>query len=321
MRIDHGERTQKRRGGRFRAAGPAVFWAAIVAALSAVADPGDAAGTGRPSPSPIVPLLVAQASAGPLAESPHPLAKVLSFAESRYQQFQAKVKDHTCVLIKRERIDGQLGDPQHLLIKVRSQQMRDGRVMVPFSVFVQWLAPEKYVGRRVLYVGGWNKGKMRVRRGGQRLEYLTVNISPLSELALSESQFPIFDAGIDRVAAEIMRQIKLDIQIDPYAENTQVKFFENARINERTCTRIEVVHPEKWPGMVFSRANVFVDNQLQIPIRIDAHDWPEEGEQPPLLAEYTYTQLRLNVGLTDEDFAPSVVHPESQEPAGNDAER
>ena len=47
------------------------------------------------------------------------------------------------------------------------------------------------------------------------------------------------------------------------------------------------------------------DDELQIPIRYESYDWPQkEGGQPVLLEEYTYTDLKVNVGLTDKDFDP-----------------
>ena len=47
-----------------------------------------------------------------------------------------------------------------------------------------------------------------------------------------------------------------------------------------------------------------MDDELHVPIRLTVHDWPEkEGDDPPLIEEYTYVDLRLNVGLSDSDFS------------------
>ena len=46
-----------------------------------------------------------------------------------------------------------------------------------------------------------------------------------------------------------------------------------------------------------------MDDELDLPIRHAAYDWPdEEGGKPVLLEEYTYVNLRLNADLTDWDF-------------------
>ena len=51
----------------------------------------------------------------------------------------------------------------------------------------------------------------------------------------------------------------------------------------------------------------FIDTGLMIdpPVRYAAYGWPAvPGGEPQLLEEYTYFNITLNVGLTDEDFSP-----------------
>ena len=46
-----------------------------------------------------------------------------------------------------------------------------------------------------------------------------------------------------------------------------------------------------------------MDDELQLPIRYASYDWPAApGQEPPLLEEYTYLNMKVNVGLTDADF-------------------
>ena len=38
-------------------------------------------------------------------------------------------------------------------------------------------------------------------------------------------------------------------------------------------------------------------------MRFEAYDWPNEpGAEPPVLEEYSYGNIQLNVGLSPEDF-------------------
>ena len=39
-----------------------------------------------------------------------------------------------------------------------------------------------------------------------------------------------------------------------------------------------------------------------MPVRFASYDWPLPGQTPKLMEEYTYIKLKLNVGLTDNDF-------------------
>jgi hypothetical protein len=48
---------------------------------------------------------------------------------------------------------------------------------------------------------------------------------------------------------------------------------------------------------------IYIDDELDLPIRFDAYDWPAEPRgDPPLAEQYTYAKLKLGTGLTDTDF-------------------
>jgi hypothetical protein len=56
-------------------------------------------------------------------------------------------------------------------------------------------------------------------------------------------------------------------------------------------------------NFLFNVARIYIDDQLEVPIRYEAYDWPAQaGGAPVLLEEYTYMNLQLNSGLTDADF-------------------
>ena len=72
---------------------------------------------------------------------------------------------------------------------------------------------------------------------------------------------------------------------------------------------IEVVHDERRTPFEFHKAQVFIDDELNIPVRYVAYDWPSTpGGKPILMEEYTYVDVVLNVGLTDRDF--DITNPE-----------
>lgn len=54
---------------------------------------------------------------------------------------------------------------------------------------------------------------------------------------------------------------------------------------------------------MFYRVRVFFDQELGLPIRFEAYDWPASLKAvPELVEEYIYMDLKLNVGLCDLDF-------------------
>jgi hypothetical protein len=51
-----------------------------------------------------------------------------------------------------------------------------------------------------------------------------------------------------------------------------------------------------------------VDQAHRVPIHIEAYDWPSaQGEEPPLLCEYTYTGLQVNIDFDDDQFDKSAL--------------
>ena len=68
---------------------------------------------------------------------------------------------------------------------------------------------------------------------------------------------------------------------------------------------LQVTSPTKVEGLDFYQAQVFIDDQLSLPIRYIAYDWPKRAGAPlEVIEEYNYLDLKVNVGLTDADFDP-----------------
>jgi Protein of unknown function (DUF1571) len=237
----------------------------------------------------------------------HPLERALQFAGKHDTFIRENVRDFSCVLAKRELLHGRLHDYEYLRTIVRREQTTGERT-VPYSVYAEFLSPKKLKGRRVLYVEGRNENKMLVRKGGPRFGHVVVNIAPTSDAALRESRYPITELGLSNVVRRLLEQAKLDMIADPEAKNTEVVFYRNAKIDSRTCTHIRVTHSKEDDVFTFHQANIYVDDELNVPLRVETYLWPKkEGEPPVLLEEYTYMKLKLNVGLTDDDFSEERV--------------
>lgn len=244
----------------------------------------------------------------PGAAKEHPLTSVLKYARAEQIYLREAVHDFTCRLVKRERIDGILQDYQYIDMKVREEVRGSGRVISPLSINLHFLGPANVAGRRVIYVAGRNDGKMLVRNGGKHFDYVVVQIEPWGESAQKESLVPITESGFNQVLAHMIDVLDQHVQADPSGENTQVERLAGAKLNKRACSVIRIVHPKKQDGLDFHVANVFIDDELRVPVRVDFSDWPRRPNQPPpLLAEYTYTELQLNVNLPDATFKPAAL--------------
>jgi hypothetical protein len=230
----------------------------------------------------------------------HPLDPALAIARDGVRRLQENVRDYTATLVKRERIKKGLGEYQYLHVKVRHRRNENGRTVVPFSVYVRFLAPDSVAGREVIWVEGQNDDKLIAHETGIK-NLLRVNLEPTGFLAMMGNRYPISKIGMLHLAEEMLAKGSRDRQ---YGE-CEVQFFDNAKVDGRACQLIRVTHPQRRPYFEFYRAEIFVDRELNVPIRYAAWTWPAEaGGEPVLEEEYNYRDVQLNVGLTDRDFDP-----------------
>jgi hypothetical protein len=275
--------------------GTSIKWAGVVVSV--------VVGFAAPLPS-----SRAEAPSVELAEpSAHPLQKTLQYATARAEHIRNHVSDYTCQLVKRERIAGTLQSYQFAVAKVRCEQRKNDEVAQPMAVLMEFKKPASMNGRLVLYVEGENDGMVLVRKGGRgALKNVELKFDPLGTAAKRESTHPISDMGLARLIERLIERIEEDIAHDPTGINTKVSYYRKAKVQDRECTHIEVIHPQRGDGIDFHRASLYVDDETQIPVRLVAYDWPtEEGGKPVLLEEYNYMNLKLNVGLSDEEFRKS----------------
>jgi hypothetical protein len=241
---------------------------------------------------------VAAAAAGEMAKE-HPLMPVIKYASERYRAIDEQVKDYTCTVVKREQVDGRLSDPEFLFMKLRHGKVAQGQAVVAFAVYLRFMAPAEVRDREVVFFEGRYDGQLIARRGGLRMAYVTVAVNPSGELAMQGNRYPITEIGFKNLLARLLEVAREDIQ---HGE-CDVKYYTGAKVNGRGATLVEVTHPVRRPYFRYHIARIFIDDELQLPIRYAAYDWPEEGRgEPRLMEEYTYLNLKLNVGLTDWDF-------------------
>ena len=234
--------------------------------------------------APVAPVL----AAGQANE--HPLMPTLRWAYSGLGNAE-KMADYSATLAKRERINGKLNDYEYMFVKLRQK---------PFSVYLYFLGPPTLKGQEVIFVDGKNDGNLWAHTTGIRDTLVgTVSLKPEGVIAMKGQRYPLTELGILNLIRRLVEVGEQDIK---YGE-CEVKFYKGAKINNRICTCIEVVHPVPRRNFLFHLARIFVDDELNLPIRYESYDWPKEkGAAPELLEEYTYLNLKLNNGFTDADF-------------------
>jgi outer membrane lipoprotein-sorting protein len=200
------------------------------------------------------------------------------------RQAYAAVEQYTATFLIQERLDGELRPPQRLVLKFKK----------PFKVYLRWLTG-KNEGRQALYPAGIDGNELWVRLP-ILLGAITVSLDPQSPRARKDSRHAITDVGIGRL-------------LDFFSDNT-FRGLERGEVTiensghratfDRQTDRYTLHFPaDPASGYYCRTAFVDVDREYRLPIYTEIFAW--DGQ---LIERYGYLDLRLNPGLTDEDFDP-----------------
>jgi hypothetical protein len=227
----------------------------------------------------------------------HPFAPAIERAKNSLKRIES-IKDYSALITKRERVGGKLLDYQYLSAKIRHE---------PFSVYLRFLGPPDLRGREVIYVAGRNDGKLLAHEPTGKKGVLgvvgnligTASVAPTSALAMMSNRYPITKIGLLNLTRELIEVGERDMR----HQEADAKYYGNAKVNDRPCEAWVFTHPTRRDYFRFHRAEVFIDKELNLPIRYASYDWPaKEGDSPVLLEEYTYSKIKLDNGFTDLDF-------------------
>jgi Protein of unknown function (DUF1571) len=225
------------------------------------------------------------------AESPEsPIGRALRLIDECQGRYDA-VRDYVCTFTKRERVNGRLTPLHVMTMKARTQ---------PQSIYFKFRQPKPRAGREAIYIDGRNDGKVLAHDVGLgRLIAGTLWLDPKGARAMEGCRHPITHAGIGPLLDTL--EERWSCELDP--TESLVQFRDAATAGSRPCMLIETTHPRQSPDFMFYQVRLYIDRDLGLPVRFEAYDWPDKpGDDPELVEEYAYTDLKLNVGLRDVDF-------------------
>ncbi len=123
--------------------------------------PGSRKGVSRSICSVLLVVIALAACASAIAKSEP--EKWLAEAEAAYN----KVESYTAIFHKQQRIAGKLLAEENIFLKCREK---------PFSLYMKWVT-DPNEGSELLYVKGWNEGRIRAHRGGL-WSFIVRNLDP-----------------------------------------------------------------------------------------------------------------------------------------------
>lgn len=217
----------------------------------------------------------------------HPLTPAIQMAQQSLAVMD-QIKDYECQFNRRELVNQQYVS-QRTLLRLRHQ---------PFSVYMKFMEPAP--GREVLYVAGQNQGKLLAHEASGLSSLVgTISLAVNSPTVMAETRHPITDTGMKRLVELVIAQWELESK---YGE-IDVKFYPDAKMGNSACEVIEASHPRPRKQFAYHLTRVYIDKQTRFPIRVENYGFPPDpGQQPILIEEYTYTNVRVNNQFTESDF-------------------
>lgn len=232
---------------------------------------------------------VKQVAATDPAQPEHPLTPALKLAYASRESLSA-VKDYEASFAKKEFMGRQLKS-QTATLKIRRE---------PFSVYMKFIQPN--AGREVIFVQGRNNNQLLAHETGFKAIVGTVKLDINGPDAMEDNRYPITNLGLHKLLDMIIAQWE---QESKFGE-CDVKYYPNAKLGkDLACQVIESSHPQPRKEFKFSMTRLYIEKQSNLPVRVEQFGFMNPGDkEPPRMEEYTYTNLKVNPGLTDKDFDP-----------------
>ena len=152
----------------------------------------------------------------------------------------------------------------------------------------------------MLYVEGRNNNQMLAHEGsGVKALFGTVSLPLDSPEVRAENRHALNSIGLRNLVTLLIEQWETESKFG----ECNVQYYPDARLGELACEVIEVSHPVPRRQFRYHITRLYLDPQTKRPIRVENYGWPErQGGQPVLIEEYTYLDVRFNVGLDDRHF-------------------
>jgi len=188
----------------------------------------------------------------------------------------AIIKDYTCVFHKIELVDEEIIEKKNIIYKFKK----------PLCCYLKWPS-----GSEAIYVHGNYDDKLKYH-SGNIFGFIVFSLDPRGNLAMTDNRHSILDSHIGHIIDVV------NTNYNRAKKNKELKtFFEGSKVLNGTKTLLfKTILPENkdYYGHVI---NIYIDAELYLPIKIEVYGWEME-----LLEMYHFSDLRVNVGLTDIDF-------------------
>ena len=201
--------------------------------------------------------------------------------------YDQNIQDYTMTLVKRERLAGKLSGSQVIDCRFRSE---------PFSVYLEWKQGADKA-ERILYVPGRLGPKMLARpRGAASWFVKTAKVDPKPRRAKEASLQTIDGFGWIKSLDSLIEKTSSARKRGELVE----AFLDDAEYDGTETLAVEFRFPKR-PEYGYGRIKMHFSRETLLPVATFIWDWEDR-----MLAEYSFLDVKVNVGLEDSDFEPKV---------------
>jgi len=233
------------------------------------------------------------AQAAPAQVANPKLANMLKQLES-CREAVSKVQDYTATFHRVERLNDGRRVEQVVDLKQR---------MKPFSVYMNFRGGSAD-GQQVIYSEGWNNNQLRVKPTGLASLIGAVSVDPKGQTAMKDSRHPVTEIGFSGLLDGVLKMWKDDLQYP----DLEVGFYKDAKISPndpKSYYAFRTYHPQQRRVPRFQETRLYIDKQTLLPVHLENRAFPQQpGGKQILIERYTYSNIKLNVGLTQTAFLP-----------------
>lgn len=217
----------------------------------------------------------------------HPLYVVLEAARKSKKQID-DIEDYECTFSKHELV-GKKMIKSTMTMKFREQT---------FSVYLHYL--DFNPGREVIYVQGKNNDNLLVHDAGIKAMLGTHKLSPKAPVVMAENRHPITSIGLKNMLDTVIKQ--WESEGDDGEVITQLKPALTSPAGDK-CTVCEAIHPKSSKDIKYHITRLWIEDESGLAIGVQQLGFPAKNEkEPPVIEQYFYSKLKLNVKLSDADF-------------------
>jgi hypothetical protein len=223
----------------------------------------------------------------PPIDKQHPLFLPLQEAYKSRQSLK-NVKDYQADFTKKELMGRRLLTT-NMNLKLRQE---------PFSVYLKFVNPN--AGREVIYVQGRNKNNLIVHEVGIKSIVGTLELPPTGPDAMADNKYPVTMIGLKTMLDKVIKQWETEGKLG----EVKTQKYPDARLpSGEECVAYESLHPTPREEFPYHITRLWIEKKSNLAIRVEQLGFPQRNDKtPPIVEEYTYSKLKVNVSLADRDF-------------------